>query len=394
MFKWTKKLLAVTLSAIMVLGTATTALASSGDIADGFGDNKIQSEVITVEYENIDAIAPQAKQIIDDGKILYISNPKISNEDLAVKFSIPKDDLTHYNNMLLVATSIYKIYDIYVFENHYALYVDSVETMNTPSSLMNPDSNVEMSVENEKSFASTVIVDLPDNLNVNSMINIAIESRETVRKNASKNQTVQKDGEISPSSVSLPGNPDRVYVGSCDVYDHSNNYLGYIRAIQNNYEKGYWTVNNVSQYVTDIVTQFEIYPLTTYVVRYKGRIHCNITGHTALEAASVPSNVNQSQSVTLGLNSSGMSGSTTTSWSYNPESQIINRSSSTQRVYDWTASPVNQINGKSYDLVPGLRVATTNNAGGRGGFSSMRCDSYSFFGYSTNVNEFEIGGWF
>lgn len=78
--------------------------------------------VMVIPFSEINQITEEAKGWIDAGTMLYISAPEASNEELAEMLSIPKDDVHVYSPMVILATAVYRYEDIYVFENHYAIF--------------------------------------------------------------------------------------------------------------------------------------------------------------------------------------------------------------------------------------------------------------------------------
>jgi hypothetical protein len=77
------------------------------------------ADVVVVDFTDIETISSVARELVDDGKMLYVTNPEVIAEDLAQILSIPRDVTTSYMELVLIAYSIYRIGDIYVFENHW-----------------------------------------------------------------------------------------------------------------------------------------------------------------------------------------------------------------------------------------------------------------------------------
>lgn len=319
-------------------------------------------EVVVVPYQEIDSIINNAKKLIDEGKTLYISSPECSNEELATLFSIPKDDITIYNPLVLLATSIYKLKDIYVFENHYAAF----------------ESQQEITSTNKNSFYNNVITVKEKNssgklhftLQPEENTDIAIKSQQSTINfvNQLNNSTIRTNNFF----------PNHIYAASIELYTLDGKTLGYVKTTQNNIDIGYTIVNNQKQYVYDLLTKFEFSLNNNYIIDYKGRMHCNISGHTALENNSIIS---------------GISYSNFMNQNYDFKSQKIIDSSPMPNVYDWMVKPKHITLNESYDFISELRVATTNSSGSRGGFSSMFINHY-MFGIPIRNCSFEIGGWF
>ena len=77
---------------------------------------------LSINYFNLNALSSRAKEIVDSGTMIYIANPEVSAEAIADLLSISKTNTTSYQNLLLMAYSIYKLDEKYVFANHYAAF--------------------------------------------------------------------------------------------------------------------------------------------------------------------------------------------------------------------------------------------------------------------------------
>lgn len=371
------------------------------------------ADVLVVAYEDLNLIESNAKEIVDTGKMLYITSPQVSAEDIAVRLTIPKEGISSYNEQTLVAYSIYKVEGLYVYQNHYVA-VGEVVNENKLSkqtdklrSLSSDDKNQEVPLPaaGESNFNLVNTIQRNDATELKMItdgIDVAIESMSTTIEQVDDEVHNKYDvGKIVPFSTSWPSTAvSRMYVDTLNVYDNNGKSYGYLKGTVKVYDVGRVLVNNISQLVYNVISRVEVYPLSNIKVKqYKVRIHCNIVGHTMLETTTLPSGINYSQGVSLQgtfNKSDGAGGSISynTSWTYNPESQKINRSSPQDKVVDWTAETVSATEGKSYDIAPGMTIASVGQTGQRGAFSKIYCDAYTIFNIVLNSNSLEIGGWF
>lgn len=315
-------------------------------------------KVVSVPYEKINSIVSDAKRFIDEGKTLYISSPECSNEELADLFSIPKDDTTIYNSLVLLATSIYRLNDIYIFENHYGTFGFQQNIISSKKKSFHD----KVITVREKNFSG----ELNFILNPEESIDIAIKSQKS---------TIDFVNQLNNNSIF----PSYIYTASTEIYTLDGKRIGYTKVVQSNVDIGYIIVNEQRQYVYDLITKFEVFPdKNIYVTNYMGRMHCNITGHTSLESNNITLVSPYNNSI------NGM---------YDVVFQKIIDSSPVPNVYDWIVKPKNINFGKNYNFTSKICVATTNSSGSRGGFSSMFINCY-MFGMPISKFSFEIGGWF
>lgn len=327
-------------------------------------------DVVVVPYEKINSMIQSAKKLIDEGKTLYIASPECSNEELAALFSIPKDDITIYNPLVLLATSIYKLNTIYVFENHYAVVEGQQEIIS----------------EKKKSFYDKVIT--VKEKNSSGELNFTLVPEQSI-DNAVKSQksTIDFVNQLNNKLIKESRIfPSRIYAASTETYTLDGKRIGLANIVQSNIDVGYISVNNQKQYVYDLITKFEVFPNSNnYVVDYKGRMHCNITGHTSLGSELIIPNIP--------YNNIGNKRYNFEFKKYNFEFQEIIDSSLAPNVYDWTAKSKGINVGKGYHFISEILVATTNSSGSRGGFSSMFLNS-DIVRSPIRKFSFEIGGWF
>lgn len=364
------------------------------------------ADVIVVNFDSLYLIADNAKGIVDAGKLLYIAAPQVSAEEVSEMLSIPKEGTLLYNNYLLVAYSIYSINGTYVFACHYATYGEGAEDSvieASATSLLGENSEIQLPAAGESNFNITRTLDekhiADDEIISNDLsaaINVmqrAVERSEEIIHNAQSNSIISLYGlGTGPMPTAT-----RVYNNILDVYDSNDNWLGYLSGTLYEYDIGSIMLNNAQQFAYNLVSRVEAYPVNTSLRQYKCRIHCNIVGHTMLESTSLPSGINISETISLqgSFSTNGVGGSLgyNTSWSYNPNSQLIARSSPEPRVVDWTATPVNPATNDSFDLTPGMTVATTGSTGQRGAFTDLYCNAFEN-GNVIRENTIGIGSWF
>lgn len=385
--------------AMMILPASATeeaeGILSSVDYSTATQEEIENAVIITVSYDSLGDISDQAKSFIDNGKILYITSPQESLESIAESLSIPKQGTSVYNDSAaLFAYSIYKVDEgNYAFQQHYALIENPIETLKEN---LYSQKSASLTVKDAQTFQTSCLLDsdlaamYTDNA-LKGAYESAISTIEMT--NSIENSTVQTRSASVPST----GQPI-VDTAMLYVYDRNSRYFGYLNGTQWIYPKGKYSVDGKSQYVFTVISDVYANPTPGFCVsQYKVRMHCNIVGHTLLEAASLPSGASAMSTITLGASfgatGPSASASFSTSWQYNPESQLINRVSPEPRVMDWYVTTVSPQAGKSYDVAPGLQVATENSVGSRGTFTTMYCDG-DLFGFFAQTNQIEFGTWF
>ena len=372
----------------------------------------INSSVLTIDYSELDAIENTAKEIVDSGTMIYITNPASSAESIAARLSIPKSNITLYQNLLLVAYSIYKIDEGYVFANHYAALAhegeengresntgtDVTTETNAPETVSEAQaiSNVILMrdyTEQRFSYAPTI-----DPIDVLSTAISAKSDTEATAQNITAPLLEEPPSIIQPRSSTLPSTTaTQTWNDTLSVYGLNNTYYGYLNCTVYGYGKGTGTVNGSNKKIYDVISVVKAYPESNYKVkRYETQLRCNFTGFSNLQTTTLPSGTTYSQGISLtgSYGSSGGSGggTYTTSWTYNPESQTITESSSAPRIVKWKAEPSNPTSGKAYDIAPGMRVASPTHKM-RGAFSKVYCDAM-ILGFTVNANSLEVGGCF
>lgn len=371
--------------------------------------------VLSINYSDLSGLSGMAKEIVDSGTMIFIANPEISAEAVAKLLSIPKTNITSYQNLLLMAYSIYKLDEKYVFANHYAAFAYEGEANgdsdNTSFSLMN-ETDAPFDVSEARTglnFSNAIL--MPHYLKqrsastpiVNPMdaISTAISAKadmEATTRNITSNLVGEDAHVVQPRSTTLPSiTATETWNDTLSVYGLNNTYYGYLNCTVYGYGKGTGVVNGSNKKIYDVVSVVKAYPQSGYKVkRYETQLRCNFTEFSNLQTTTLPSGISYSQGLSLtgSYGSSGGSGggTFTTSWTYNPESQIITESSSAPRIIKWKAEPFNPTSGKAYDIAPGMRVASPTNKM-RGAFSKVFCDAM-ILGITVNANSLEVGGWF
>jgi hypothetical protein len=377
---------------------------------DGITDKEIlKGDILSIEYVDVKKIAKNAKSYIDDGLMIYISNPEISAEEIAKLLSIEKNNSNKYQDLLLLAYSIYKVDDNYIFGNHYAVFAEEGESKIEAENVLNqkertaPEASVSTefgkvtTVKEYKSSKNTIIFDR------NEVCEAAFEQRNrTIEQLNELRGHVDLKEKTSDSYVvkggSLPSKvADATWNDTLNVYGTNGTKYGYINCTTYGYVIGTGKVNGTNHKIYDVISYVKAYPKSGYKVKkYSTTINANYTDFRTLQTTSLPSGISYSDtvslSVTAGLEDVSVSGGGSTSWSYNPESQVITESSSQPRIVTWTAKTVRATSGKAYDMMPGMRIASPSNYM-RAGFAEINCNAY-IFGITINSNSIEVGGWF
>lgn len=364
------KKLSSLLIAIFLLSMSSTALAIEStspvdrEVVVYVNDNTTyrdcdEASIVVVPEGKLAIVKEYAKSLVDDGKILYIQDTAKNKEELAVYFSIPKETRSAYNNLEHIAATIYKINDLYVFSYIY-VYIDIDGTARQESPMLTKD-----------------IIDIND----------AFVSARNLYNDAHNDPTQQNMAARGLPSITA----DQISSDVVQVYSGST-YRGDGMATQYVYKKGYGTVNGKTQYIYDAVTSFKAAPVSsTYVLKYEGGMHCNITNHTLVDYVILPSNT--SASTGLSLSATGVG--TTTSWTYTPDSQIITSTGyPSSRFVSYVCVPQVTRYGQTWEAVPGMRVATTQPAGSRGVFSKITIPVVGFWGNTVDSFSVEVGEWF
>ncbi len=418
-----KKLLSMILCTVMVMGMGITTFANESSKVDfntqinskvvtfytGISENDIMaSDVLLINYTDISSIIDIAKKIVDNGVMLYISDPQCSSEEISRLLSIPKTNTTSYQNALLAAYSIYKLDDQYIFANNYVLLATEghteIESKNDDAinsvlpertaPIEQVDSNFSKVILQSDFNKMSPLTKITDNQN--HLLNAAIRSKQDTEAHSRNISSTTNDN--GTFSVTLPSTTaTQTWNDILNVYGSNNSYYGYLNCTVYAYGLGRATVNGSTQNVYDVISVTKAYPSSNhYVKEYKTQIHCNFTDFSNLQTTSLPSGISYSQSVGLSgsVGSDGGSGgaSYSTSWAYNPESQKITESSPSSRIVNWVAKTVSPTKGKAYDIAPGMRIASPTKYQ-RGAFSKIYCDAM-ILGITIKSNSIEVGGWF
>lgn len=433
--KKTKSFLALALTLLMMFSLVGNAFAASATSVGDFDDSRIVydgqpngggqrivsfydgisnaeiagADVLTVQYSDIGSIAEIAKEVVDMGVMLYIAEPECSAEDISALLSIPKSSTTSYQSELLVAYSIYKLNDKYIFANSYVMMADEDDGSNQFANERSSDAEETEKVapraqaQVQSNFAD--VTTLSDyavqragtvSFDHSTIIAAALTSKSDV-EDVAQNVSVTEDA-AAPYSANLPSKlATETWNDQLNVYGLNNTYYGYINCSVYAYSHGTGRVNSKTQNVYDVLSYVKAYPGSGYTLKqYAVDINCNYTDFSNLQTTTLPSGISYSTSVGLSgeISTDGPSigGEVSTSWTYNPESQTIDESSSTPRIVKWTAKTVSPTSGKAYDIAPGMRVASPTEYK-RGAFSNIYCNAM-ILGISIRSNDIEVGGWF
>ena len=117
------KIFSFILALFMLIGVMPTtpvfALAADNDASkivnydEDFSLNELdETDVVYIDYSDINRISSSAKEIVDAGATIFILYPEVSAEAIAEMLSIPKGSTTLYQSQPLMAYSIYKLGDL------------------------------------------------------------------------------------------------------------------------------------------------------------------------------------------------------------------------------------------------------------------------------------------
>lgn len=416
------RIFSLILALFMLIGIMPTtpvfALAADNDISKivhydaDFSLNELdQTDVVYIDYSDIHSISSSAKDIVDAGATIFVFNPEVSAEVIAEMLSIPKESTTSYQSQPLMAYSIYKLGEHYVFANHYVVVADTSDTVTKNSAIL-PETTGEsmapmLSTDgNVSSNFSDVITaseyyELPNALQVHpqDLVSTAISAKADVVATAQEIDTHGGQSSAQPRNTTLPSiTATESWNDTLDVYDANNTYYGYLNCTVYGYAKGNGMVNGELNKIYDVVSVVKAYPASNAKVeRYEVEINANYTDFSNLQTTTLLSGVTRDQGLSLSGSYSqsdggGASGTYTTNWTYNPESQTITESSSAPRIVKWKAEPTSPKAGKSFDIAPGMRVACPTKYM-RGAFTNVYCNAL-FFGITLKTNSIKVGGWF
>lgn len=415
------KIISLILAFIMLIcympTTPVLALAGEKNVSEvinyheNFSLNELdESDVVYIDYSDIQSIASSAKEIVDSGATIFVFNPEVSAETIAELLSIPKGSTTLYQSHPLMAYSIYKLGDHYVFANHYIVLADTSEnTMesNVPTPNVTGENRAPMvSSDNVGSSNFTDVLTAseyllsPNAINVDpqDLISTAISAKADVVSTAQEIEIQSAQGDQSRSTTMPSITATESWNDILNVYDANNTYYGYLNCTVYGYAKGNGMVNDELNKIYDVVSFVKAYPASNVKVkRYEVEINANYTDFSNLQTTTLLSGVTRDQGLSLSGSYSqsdggGGTGTYTTNWTYNPESQTITESSSVPRIVKWKAEPTAPKAGKSFNIAPGMRVACPTKYM-RGAFINVYCDAL-FLGITLNTNTINIGGWF
>lgn len=422
-----KKLIALLLSVVSVLAMNSFGTVSAERVLIPEDENIVPSTVLSKEvhnetsskYDEIEVIpcslleneSNTAKEFINSGAVLVILEPTISGEEVAELLSIPVNKTTTYQHQVLLAYSVFKFEDEYIISSHYAVFGKEKQgsplTRSEPANMFDEyTAPASLSDSNLSDFSKVILLKDYMANNEGSIIfdfdivaETALASANRIRQKAhvmevddACKRTATKDANF-PSTIAT-----QTWNSTLGVYGPTGLYYGYLNCTVYAYYKGLGVVNNETMKIYDVLSFVEAYPRSNAftVDKYDTLLHCNVTNFLHLQSANLLSGVSYSGGVSLS-GSYGSQGGTggvsyTTGWTYNPESQNITRTSPAPRVIKWQAKTVSPTAGKSYDVAPGIRVASPLGYM-RGAFCRVYCDTV-FLGITLSTNEIEVGGWF
>lgn len=317
------------------------------------------ADIIVVSDETKSAIKSYAKALVDNGKIIYVRGSAMNKEELAKYFSIPKSSRSAYNNMEHMACTIYSANGKYVFSYIYVCTDSPVST------------------------ADVQTADISSVANTDYAFDSAMDLYNTAQNEPCTSFALTRG---------IPSSSDEIFSDVVRIYNTSGQHIGDGLATQYVYKQGYGKFNGERVYVYDALTIFKGAPKNmTYLKKYVGRIHCNITGHRMIDYDILP--LNTSSSYTLSV--SGGDVSSGTSWTYTPDSQSVSTLGVPSSNYvECTGNPLVVRYGQSWEMIPGIRVVSTQPAGSRGVFSKITIPSLGFWGEEIQSYSVEVGGWF
>ncbi len=359
---------------------------------NGAGAKSIESaEALIIDYSDIEKAEYNIKNYIDAGKIVYVANPTVSAEELALQLNIPKDTTTKYSDAILVGYTIYKLGEDYIFHDHYVLFACELDLTEVNSQVSNNSESYEY-VEN----LSQNNFDIVKTSQTFALAN-DISFQEERIKNA--NDVISN---IENYSASDTDDIATYYFSKeINVYNYAGTtYLGVIHGVTEVRVKGYAYVDGEVQLLYDVISNIEVCPDDDEKVgSYKVKMHCNISGHQFIAATRLESEITYGSAIELtgsfSTSSAGGSVGYTSSWTHMHGAQEIINSieNGNTAVRVWTAEPLTRTDGDIYGIKPGIRVATTNGVGQRGAFTTMYTEG-SIHMWSILEDSIEFGGWF
>lgn len=398
----------------------------SANVARYAGESSVNAftdvDVVMIDCSQLASLRLSSVDLLNTGKILYIENPTVSIAAAAKQLAIPQNGTDTYWSDILLAYTVQKVYDKYVFTPHYAVIGEEDSTLEPQSepTLSEREKNWLEEPEDWESVDTNFndAVTLAEYRKTNdfsfdtqTVINAAMQQRaEYIAEGASplagESESVemsQGDDMVSASgSFTYPsGNFYRAWTGVLYVYKGNpqkpRNYLGYVNCGLRAYVHGRSFVNNVNSHIYTMVAGVKAYPKdrTVAVRKYSAKLNCNVKGFSCLDASNLLSGVTQTQTVSVSYDS-GNGGTTGAgfekSWQYNPESQYIDETSSSPRIIKWQARPASVRRGKAFGVAPGIMVASPVGYC-KGTWEIVECNAL-FLGTTIHNNNMKIGGWF
>lgn len=330
------------------------------------------ADIISIEYDSINEITEYAKIWVDSGKILYITAPEVSVEEIALVLNIPQTGTRIYNSGLLFAYAIFKVNEAYVFDCHYAIFAS-----NTDDETNNVMPASDMSEENQVCFDSVITLGeykKTGNLTLDHLNNM--QSVISVRADIEGKADTAIDDKTNVRSVNARSSNNVLATDPVNdtihIYDSNDKSCGYIRATAYAYDIGRGYVNNEEGYMYVVAYDVKVYPSEKYYVdSYSVTMPYNITGHKILRTTTLESNVTLAQSIgfsgtlstSLSLDDIGIGSDRgiayDISWTHSPESQIFMESSDHPKIVTWSAEPVDPRVHQAFGMAPGGEIFVT-----------------------------------
>ncbi len=246
-----KKIFSILLSLSFLVANLSTAVGAVNLNSSGTNDNISYEHIVTVKYEDIDTIADTAKELLDSGKTLYITEPTVSAEVLAEQLSVPKVGINSYNESLLYAYAIFKLGENYVFENYTALFADGEIESASTYDLKDPFSKA-ITIE-EYNLSNTKKISAENFTNLNA---VATSQSDAIESMPNGDASLKNRA----SDFSAPNNFTTSFSETVNAYDNSGNYYGYIRGTIYVYNFGRGIVNGSEGQVYNLVSSIKAYP--------------------------------------------------------------------------------------------------------------------------------------
>lgn len=335
------------------------------DADTGYADCA-NADIVIVPEAQLGVVREYAKQLVDDGKLLYIQDTARSKETLADTLSIPNDTRSVYNYMPHIATAVYQARGRYVFSYIYVQVDASIEC-----------------VSNSQPFVAT----LEQMEGIQEMVSIeaGLASARTLYAEASRAPSLTHETE------GMPAQADEIYADLVKMYDPKGSHLGDGLAVQYVYKRGRGIVNRQRMDLFDVITRFKAIPNAgKFLQSYQGRLCCDLEGQRLIDFAILPSGAEEASILQLG--GGKLPGGAW--WANTPDDQaVITNGAPSSGYVDYCASPGEARRGYAWELQPGIRVATSSEAGSRSAFSKLTIPALGILGQG-GAYTLEVGGWF